>query len=238
MLSVSGLSFNIMEKCVFDPSTFPLTMLNNNYPGVPPWNGITSTGTSGSNSFATNGTNPALGTPVNGMHTALFAAKTNLLASGTLANYIQAASFSGWIVFNSSNNASNLDLLIDSGGVFNPYVSSSSNIRFIVNTSDLVAIPIKTNTWYWFSFRYDGVNISIGVNDLPGTPITGLTTSAAVSNVSSLTGTLTLGNPSAAGGGSSFQGNIAEVALTDQVLTDDDFLNAKNYVGWRYGLPL
>jgi hypothetical protein len=155
---------------------------------------------------------------------------------GTLDTYINALSFSFWLLIFCNDVSPQQDLLATSEAspTFEVDIQTSA-ARLRVNqagSAGSVSKAIIDGVWRLVTGRYDGTNLQIGVNEAPGASGGG-STAAYSTSLSPLTGTVTFGIRFG-----DFDGMVAEIGITDQVLTDGNFSMIKSYINARYGLSL
>lgn len=226
-MGLFGLPIYALGGNGFDPGTLSLTAWLRNYSGDP-WSGTTSVGTSGSNTFTDAVNAPATGTALNGSGTADFASVNTLTPDGTVNTYFDSYALSGWVL-TKLDSATSPYFLYDINAIFSLYASSSTLYLELNLGATSVSKAISTGSWALVTFRYDGSDLQIGVNEAPGASGGGSTTSYTDS-LSNLTGTLTFG--------ADLDGLVAEVGLSDTALTNQDFADIQSYVNRRYGLSL
>lgn len=228
----------------FDPTTLSLTgYWRADYSGSP-WAGTTSIGSSGSNSLSEATNPPTTGTTQNGWTPASFnGTSSKLTAGGTIATYTNALAFSGWCVGYVTSNANPRPLFSDGNTSQTIYVrvfnnTGTTTLKFSVNNAAVLAevSGITLNAYQFFTWRYNGTNVQVGVNAAPGSA--GGTSSVAYStSLSPLTGPPQVGFNTQQSTGFYTQ-NMLELAITNTALTDQNFLDIKSYVNSRYGLSL
>lgn len=199
-----------------------------------PWTGTASAGNSGSrNLVATFDASPTTGTALNGYIPASFDGTMSL--SGGASVYAADQAFSGWVLLNPVSVAGGT-ILQDTSLAYNLYFvagEGGSYVFFDLNSgAGSVHKLTVASTWQLITFRYsNGGNIEVGVNEVPGSS-GGTSTTAYVDNISAPT-ELVVGS-----GVQYYDGLIAEIGLSNTVLTDTDFNNIKTYVNSRYALAL
>jgi hypothetical protein len=197
-----------------------------------PWSGTASAGTSGSNALTESTNPPAVGATLNGIASADFDGTNDQLnAAGTLDTYISATAFSGWCLCQlDSNTAGELFVRTGGGTQFNLYISTTVRMR-LTSTEAVHAIP--TGTWVLVTFRYDGANIQIGVNEYPGAD--GGTSSVAFSSSITMTGTMGFSQNNIVG---RLNGRIIDFGITDSALSNEHYDGIFSYINTRYGLAV
>ena len=244
---------HMMDR-VFDPSQLPLTILFRDYVSgtTGTWTCQTSAGPSSASSSlgpmpGVSTICPNQGTALNHHGVASFnqAATTgnSMQQTGTMANFIQPKSVSGWILINPAEIAKVQYLWMDDGvagsGFFSTGIRASGNFRVVLNGTVIAEIgPLRLNQWQLCTFRYDGAFCQVGINCPPGfsgsvsasVPFTNVINSLSTSNVR-------LGRTSAAPG-SFFTGSVAELGVSNQILTDQNYWDLIGYCNQRYALSL
>lgn len=224
----------------FDPSQLSLTgYWRANY-SASPWSGTSSLGVSGSNSLSDFIVPPTTGGTQNGFTPAQFDGSTNeLTADGTLDTYINATALSGFILVNVVNLTATRALMTDDNTAFQLYAfDSGGTSTFAMKLNSALTQATATyagNTYQLFTFRYNGTNSRIGVNQAPGAA-GGTTSIAYTSSITPLTGTVRVGWNSVSN--LFLLGNVLEFGISDTALTDANFTSIKTYVNTRYGLSL
>lgn len=247
MSGATGLSALSWANSSGQTFSFPLTgWWEASYAGSP-WVGKVSSGTSGSNN-ATEGTQPpATGAAVNGFTPADFDGSNDLLtAGGTVDTYVAALAVSGWALVwvdaasNQANPINNGPIIYDSGNnSIAVSFRSTPLVYFSLNGGSSgggtsVSRAYSTGAWQFITFRYNGTNIQVGVNEAPGAAGGGAT-AAYSTNIGNLTNTMRMGTASVL----AFDGKALSVGITDQVLTDANFTtDIKGYLNTRYALSL
>lgn len=235
----------------FDPASLALTLWQRPDYGGPPWAGTASAGTSGTHSL-TNGTATAFsaGTALNGYTPAYVDGRERLAqpppvmmmtADGTLADYVNATSFSGWALVYEDPAA------VGARYILNAEAAADQIQLFTSGTAGLtvgngggaktVSRAFTTGAYQLITFRYTGTNLQIGVNEAPGAAGGGSTIACSLSI--DLSSTLVAGIWSA----SFFKlhtwlGDIVELALSKSVFDDATFTSVKSYANARYALAL
>jgi hypothetical protein len=227
---------------VLDPTQLALTGLFRDYTN-PSWSGTASAGTSGSGSNDLNdpGNEPAQGTALNGHGAADFnGSDDHFTADGTWDTYSAALALSGWVLLKADDvSVSKHNILGVTTNVQAPRLwINSSNVIFEINNSGTQASrAIAAASYRLVTFRYTGSAVQVGVNEAPGAA--GGASTAAYSTNATLTGVMAVGSSfEGIALGSFYDGHIAEIGLTDTVLTDGTFQNIKGYINARYGLSL
>lgn len=215
------------------PASLPLTGWWRDYSGSGGWAGTASAGTSGSgsNDLTDTGDGPASGPSLNGHGTASFDSGLGhfLQAEGTEDRYLSPTAFSGWILLQTDDSFTFRHLFGDENEDCYAYVEDGY-VALAVN-GEVVVRELPEDEWCLVTFRYDGTHVSIGVNEAPG--------AAGGDSVTALTGSLgTLAYDFSLGtldGSTTFHGIVAEFALTDVALTDQQFTGVViPYVEERY----
>lgn len=230
-----GLGFTTPWKsggaAVFDPSTLSLTgWWRASYSGAP-WLGTASAGVSGdgSHDLVTIGADPSVGTSIDGVTPADLDGTNDLLApEGTLDDYINENSYSGWVIFYADAAAADNPtypyllpaFMAENSGSWG-VTFSSAGFGLFQNTSGgykYVATACATAGWHVGFFKCDGTNIYVAVDD------------GAWQSVSAPNGTVTPGARTSRFGTNYnqtayFNGLVMEMAVTDGVLSDDDKAN-------------
>lgn len=227
------------QGALLDPTGLPLTVFLRDFTN-PTWTGTASKGTSGSINGEDPGNEPAQGTALNGFGTADFDGTNDFLTIGNgtqqLSSLIGATSLSGWVLLNSDSFAATKSIVWFQGGVELRVVGGSGQVGLLLNSTTQGVRAIGTGAYTLVTFRYDGTNSQIGVNEPPGA--SGGGSSAAYSTaISGMTNTNHIIG-SLNGGSQFYDGHIAEFALSDQVFGDQIFLDLKTHINFRYGLSL
>lgn len=190
------------------------------------WAGAASAGVSGdgNHDISSNAANPNVGS-LNGHGIATFApGKTTLSFEGTLDRYFDDDSLSGWILFDKTGMSSYV--LFDSNFLFQLELDSSTSTFLLNNEGESQSTIVTTsNAWQLITWRWDGAKTEIGKNGAPSV------SKAYATPIHDMGGSLGIETLSTGG-------SIAEIGLSDQILTDDDFTNIKTYINARYGLSL
>lgn len=219
----------------FDPSSLSLTgWWRAAYSGSP-WSGVVG-------SAITEATNPpAVGPMLNSHSVAQFDGVDDTLNAGTWGTYVAAKAASGWMLVYLDPNAVSYgaDLLsAPNGGVLiysylgDVYITLYDGVNANANAWRSTA----ANVWQLVTWRYDGVRTEIGVNEVPGAS-GGFSSSTEYSgDITPLTGNVTIGT--GIGAATPLAGRIAEIGLSNTVLSNTDFANIISYINTRYALSL
>lgn len=225
----------------FDPATLPLTLWLRDYAGAP-WVSAASAGTSGDGkAFVTTGSDPSIGS-LNGHGLATF---------DGAANFMTLSGFTDWDDLINADAATVVALVKSNiapahGTWFSdPTVITTPDQIFGVAFSDAGAelgtydsstfgeldVTMASGSYHAMQFTHDGVDIR-GRVDGGGfsTQAKGLTASLALET------SAMLGKSSAAS--VFWDGDIVELMIADNVLSDTDLDNIKSYFNARYGLAL
>ncbi len=242
MFGISGsLIGKLSSQAGFSPASLPLTWwTRGNFSSVP-WNGVGSTGTSGSNNWDTStGNDPTVGTALNGHNPAQFnGTNQSLLSSATYDNIVASSASSFSIVFKAtaatadtgSTTWYDMPLLFGAQATRWGVVYSTSGVRFgNFNGSnwDSVNAIANLNAWHLVQGFHDGVNLNIRVDD-------GLWIQLARGATSLNTAAVQCGTDPDLGV-NFFQGFIEEQIVSNTVLSLTDFDNIRSYVFDRYGV--
>ena len=217
------------------PQTFALTAFLRDYSGGS-WNGTVSNGTSGSgnNDFTDPGNEPGVGSSLNGWGTADFNGTDDyLLGDGTLDTYSAATAVSGWCLFKPDSVSANQRIFDHSGSQLSIYITSTALIAIDGGGSGANR-SISSGVWSLITWRYNGTNIQIGINEVPGA--SGGNSSQAASSSMTLTGSVNIGRRT--NNTQFLDGTMAEFGMIDIALTDQNFTDLKSYVNSRYALSL
>jgi hypothetical protein len=219
----------------FDPASLALTGFWRDYTGSAPWAGTASAGSSGSNNLVTLGADPTSGTALNGHGTASFNNK-GLNANGHFSDYDSTTAFSGWALVNATANGY---IIGDNSAatVFKLQVGGSTNS--LVLTSQFIAVnrAMSSSTWFLATFRFDNVNLQVGVNEAPGASGGASTTADSTALQNDTTTTMTIGAQTV-GLNNPITATVAEIALINSAMDDATFTKIKAYVNSRYALSL
>jgi hypothetical protein len=230
----------------FDPGTLSLTGWWRDYAGSP-WVGTASSGDSGNNDL-TEATNPPGVSSLNSHGTADYdGTNDNLTADGTQDTYLASADGSGWVLFNADTahaDASTADFspnfLGESNGTWGVGFSSSGIHIFVFDGSNGLSeklIACATGGWHLLRWKYhysSGMTLSLALDGGVWQDVT----SAFGSGLSgTLTGTVRSGLRYN-NGTPFFDGEVADMGISDAVLTDQNFTDVLSYVNSRYGLSL
>lgn len=221
-----------------NPATLALTGWWRDF-AVVPWLGTASAGTSGSglNDLVTAGAglDPAVGIALNGHGTADFDGLNDQLnAEGTFDTYSAAQAFSIWALVNIDVLDGFGEIIFGVLGTPRFWLYSATDVGFSALGANARRAGLSTGAWMLFTARYDGAVIQVGINEAPGAA-GGLSSVANPGNLP-LTGAVAVGpDPSAT---KFFNGRIAEIGVTDTVLSDATFAQIKSYINTRYGLAL
>lgn len=206
-----------------------------------PWTGTASAGTSGGRNLTEATNPPAAGTAQNGFVPADFDGTNDILAPAatTLDTFANALAFSGWALIRPDSVAGPTYIVVDEFSAMELLVFENK-IQFLLNES-VVAVTrtLVINEWQLVTWRYDGVNLQVGVNEVPGAT-GGVSTTAYSTAIGdgaiTRTGAVAVGNYTA--GGAAFNGRILEVSLSDAVLTNQNFTDVIALISTRYSLTL
>jgi len=224
----------------FDPATLPWTLWFRDYAGAP-WAGTASTGSSGTRSLISAGSNPSIGA-LNGHGVAVFDGIANILALSGFTNWDDLI----------NDNAATLIALVKSNiapvhttWFSDPTVFTTPDQIFGASFSDAGAqlgtydsstfaeldVPMASGGYHTMQFTHNGVNIR-GRVDSGGflTQAKGLTANLALETSAKM------GKSSA--GSVFWSGDIVELLMMDAVLSDANLDNVKSYFNARYGLAL
>lgn len=249
----------------WSPADLPLTgWWRADYTDVGTWTGTASTGTSGANDLvaiagyrfdegaAVNGFVPSHNDGRDRFEAPPFTADPPVMymnADGTLDTYLAATQFSGWALF----KVDNLDeprfiwhSETGAGDQFQLYVGGTmlaSAVELVIGPGAGTVVINRAAgagaTWVCVTFRYDGVDIHIGVNEIPGAGFPADTECEnAFTGSVVLTGGLKCGTWSDLFRIHTFEGDLLDVGLTDAVMTDDEFCKLICHLRDRYNLPL
>ncbi len=228
-----------------------------------PFVGTASAGTSGSNDLtpvdATHTPRPwTTGSTVNGYVAALsdgFAQfdiapldAMQMTADGQFSDYASAYAFSGWLLVKPTGGGGLLMRCfnrVDGNMPFSIHLASGGALIGVqspalvdgVSTSPRVTGVTLIDTWNLVTFRYDGINIQIGINEKPG-----VGTSAAYTTALDFSS----GDPLQFGmeqfvlysQNQAFDGEYLNFGCTDTVMTDEEFCKLVCRMRARYALPL
>ncbi len=223
--------FGVEEEPPFDPATLPLTGWWRGSYGGSPWGGTASAGVSGSNSLTEATNPPATGTAQNGLVPADFDGANDVLeAAGTLDTYANGSAFSFWVLMLPDDITTGV-ILQNVGTGFQLYLQSNL-VKFYHAAAVLEASrAIASGSYTLITGRFNGSNLTVGVNEAPGSA-GGNSTKSTSTAISPLTGAMRLGY-------SGFlNGRVLDVGLSDTAFSDADFVSIKSYVNNRYALSL
>jgi hypothetical protein len=225
----------------FDPATLALTSWWRASYTASPWVGAASAGISGTRDLTEATNPPTAGAAVNGRTPAAFdGTNDSLTAGGDLDTAVNAASGSGWALVKiaslRTNNPNSYENEAIIATVTNSYyqVVLKTTPEVIFSVFDGVShktasAPIATGTWTLVQWRHNGATVQIRVDS-------GAWVSTASGSVGAVTNAVKIGVDPA--GTRFYYGDIADIALTDAVLTDDEFNDVVSYINNRYGLSL
>jgi hypothetical protein len=230
----------------FDPATLALTgWWRASYAGSP-WTPTASAGTSGANGNLTEATNPPATAvnAINSLDTADFDGTNDKLTGPNASALFDAASWSAWVLFNADTapadqgaafRYTNPTFFAEGGSAYLSMGFSSGGIHVAqyqvgVGTHKERVLACGTAAWHLAQARYDGVDLELRLDS-------GAWSSIASANLE-LSGStaVVLGNPGFAS--APYDGDIAELAMSDVTLSDGDFDNVVSYVNSRYALAL
>lgn len=223
---------------VYDPASLALTGWWREFTST--WSGTASAGSSGGETLNT--ANPPSAGSLNGYATANFNGTANNMVSSaghTIDTFFNASTLSLVVLFKgdsagpadagASGRYAGRTLLSDSAG--SGYLHAGHNASgayvSIYNGSYKSALAACDPThWTRLSARLTGGTLSVRANG-------GAWSTAAIASIDAMTGVLTLGIGYSA---SAYDGQIADLLLIDQALSDDDFADVESYLAARYGL--
>lgn len=226
----------------FDPATLPLTGWWRDYGGASPWVGSASAGTSAAHALTEASHPPTAGTALNGHGVASFARASSqkLGNESAISNFVSAGAWSVWALVNmiseDTNNApagayDNDAIISDRNTYWSCCVRVGPKFQaYQFGSGPNAAESSFTNgIWQLLQFRFDGTNLEVRVNN-------GSWVQQAQTNIGLLTAKLYVGcNYNAA---AFINGDIAELATSNQCLTDLDFDNVRSYMHQRYGVTV
>lgn len=218
-----------------DPTTMLLTGFWRSYVN-PSWPGTASFGVSGDGSHDWNdpGNEPAQGTALNGFGTADFNGTNDYLTSdGITGDYLGTNAFSGWFLVRPDSVAVGTIFYAGSGELRLRLTGGNASLA-ITGGVATVTRAISSGQYSLITFRYDDVNVQIGVNEPPGAAGGG-SSAAHTAFLPSLNGMI-MGRDSAATDW--YDGHVAEAVLTNTVLTDSQIRSIIRYINKRYALSL
>lgn len=227
----------IYPGSAFDPATLSLTgWWRASYAGSP-WPGIASAGSSSGRNLAEATNPPSIGTALNGLTPANFEGTDDIIASSfQLDSFVSSGAWYVGVLARAGALAAAVATFIDACLITEPngqwgIAVSASGARAFTNDGANKAtgfVTFGTSTWTWIEAWYDGTTLSISSNG--GTPATVAAGSLTSPN---------LRTPTLAGSGASsfFNGQIAEVVLSNATLLASR-ANLKSYINTRYGLSL
>lgn len=230
----STVAGTLTHTAAFDPTSLALTgYWRASYAGSP-WVGTASAGTSSAQDAVTMIGAPDVGATVNGYAPADFDGVTDsLTVDDTLDTYAGALMLCGWALVYLDNAAGSI---ISSNSALTFFVvATGGTIQFDLNSSGTsVSRAVSTGAWVLVTFRYNGTNAQVGVNEAPGAAGGG-STAAYSTNLSPLTDTVHMGVDMGVG---FFDGKVLEWALSDANITDGNYADIKAYCNTRYALAL
>jgi hypothetical protein len=225
--------FSFLGAAPFDMADIAWTAWFRDYPGSSPWSGRASAGASGDGSHDATSTDVPTSGTLNSLNIADFnGTSDNASLEGTLDSYAAGTVCCGFALVNSDASQSKsileaTNFLVD--------IRTTPSARLLINGGAAnVSKSFTHGSWQLITWRYDGTNAQVGVNEAPGASGGG-STAAYSTAFSSLAGTVRMGWN---GGASFYDGKIAEVGITDTILTDADYANIKDYLNTRYALSL
>lgn len=223
----------------FDPSNLALSGWWRDYAGTAPWSGRASAGPSSSSILNSFGSDPGLGTAVNGYIPALFNG-TNFLISNVSATSLfntTTGANAGTIValINIASAAAPNSTPYDDAGICCTYGSAyltfgcnSSGIRSaIIDTAveDLGTVAAPLSTWILAQMRWGGGQLQVRIND-------GAWTSISIGDMGSL------GTPVVIGGNyihnADLNGEMLELMTAASDLSDSELDQIRLYCNRRY----
>ena len=222
----------------FDPATLSLTgWWRANYSAASTWVGVASAGSSGSNDLTQSGSVSA-GTAQNGYTPADFDnTDDQFTLDDTLDTYMGGTSNAGWILMLADTTGAEL-----LGDVTNDkFHLSIDATNVILDIEDSGGAPntaptraYSTGSYFCLTWRMDGSNVQVGVNENPGASGGASSVSRTVGAMS-LTGTVRI-SPSTSGG--RFDGRILDMGIADSALNDATFTDIRAYLSARYNLSV
>ncbi len=206
-----------------------------------PWVGVASAGTSGSNNLVTDTADPSSGTALNGLNPATFNGTTQrLIATGTsggLAKFITTTAYRISMLVNittedapSAHPYTDRGILGSDGG--NWGVTATTSGVSVFQTDGAYKSASKacaTAGWHAVDIVYDGINMTVSVDAVAGTPV-------ACGALTTTTGSFCIGtNFSKA---VFYAGSVAECMISKTTLSAVTAADFKSYYNLRYGLSL
>jgi hypothetical protein len=221
----------------FDPATLPLTMWQRDYSGLP-WLGTASAGTSAIHSFATAGSDMTVGS-LNGHGVAVYGPSKFAISPDDVGDIISASASTvvALVKLNAFEADSAAWYAVPSAIMTNvnqTYGVTFSDLGAMLGSYDGLSfsydqIAMSGGNYHLVQFTHDGVNIRGRVDGGAFQSAAKGPTIIAADNFQ--TGTMynhTL----------FLDGEVAEIMVSDTVLSDTDLDNIKGYVNTRYGLAL
>lgn len=229
------------QSSVFDPGTLSLTgWWRASYAG-PPWLARASAGTSGANgNLVTAGSDPSVGTPVNGLDPADFNGAGNYLTNGTNNDVFFSGTGSAVFLFNadgplpvaSGTDYADGNLLTDPTNAETTFGITSAGFGACIYSGAYVRLntACSSGSWHLGQAKWDGVNLKVRVD--------GGSWSSTACGSWSMVGPGPVRVGLSYGAPIYFDGKLLEVMLADSALSDSDFNSIKSYINIRYGLAL
>lgn len=221
-----------------EPTVLGLNGYWRNYGGSSPWPGTASYGASASNAM-TAGSAPVAGTPLNGHPTSLWnATSRTLVGTGTLDTYVAPKAVSGFAIARATTNVFRYlaGELATTGLVLykNDVGGGITRLFFQLNSGAATCQrAIVVGNYFLATWRYDGIRAAVGINEFPGAS-GGASVQAFTADILGLSGLFRMGIASAL----TWDGEIAEFGIADQVFSDETFEAVRRYANNRYALSL
>ncbi len=232
-----GLNFGFSASPVNPNTLFNITGLwqNSFGYGTSPWVG-------GATTYFGVVSAPSVGAPLNGFDPANFDGATNYLSTDQLmSSYANDNSGSGWVLFKAEtagaisapgNRVSDEGLLVQGGGGVTWGIAYSNNgiCHFLYDGAyQEIVVYASLNEFHLVQFKWNGTNMYVRIDRGPW-----LTKLAGSCSTIQAGGYMYLGTGYAAS--QFFDGDVAEVGLTDIVIDDAGFENIVEYVETKYAL--
>lgn len=224
-----------------DPATLSLTQWVRDYPGSATWTSLASAGVSGDGAhrLVTGGADPSAGTALNGHGVATFNGTTQfLLQENAQSTYAAAGAFSGWAVVKPTDTGSTMHVYAGQNtAAYSQRITTSTAVwQQTINAATKAQRTIGGfGGWHILTWRYDLVNSQVGRDEVPGAA--GGSTSVAFSTPESdLTTIGRVGCIDIAGNTLFFQGDLAEIAMSNAAISDANFAGVISFLKARYGI--
>lgn len=217
------------------PMALPLTAWWRDFLATP-WKSLPSTGVSSTLVMVDQATPPTIGIVAQGGHLPAHFNGTNQFTLSdvgqTWDTVVNGSAGSGWILVKIPS-AADKDFLSDASGEIALLAGANGYAELRLNGITLAKRKFNAGEYAMITFRWNGTNAQIGVNEAPG--VNGASTVGFSAAVSPLTARFNIGKLNFLG---YLDGDVLDVGISDTALSDANFSSVRDYLKTRYGLAL